>query len=400
MLRFIHCADLHFDRTFEGLHLLDNEVKNLPRENEKVLSRIVDLAIEQSIDFLLFAGDTFHQNRPSLKTQQLFFQQIKRLEKKQIAVYLSFGNHDYYDSNRYWFEFPENVHLFKEEEVQTIKGQTKTKEKYTISAFSYLHPWITSDKAKEFPKKETDYHIGMYHGEMTSEHYAPFKITELRSKNYDYWALGHIHLPTVLSFEDAIVYSGTAQGHSQKEKKAAVNLVTIENGQTSWKSVDVATVHWQTIQLSLKNIQQQKQVLAKIKDAFTDSEKNLVEISLFDAEQLAQNGLNETDKRELIDYLNHYLKDQDMEQRIFKITNLENQRRQKIRLAHGSQEVAQQLIDIYSQSDVFTEVTQDLQDYPGVHQALDFSVLQQEAIDQLNQQLKADFEWEQIDENT
>jgi DNA repair exonuclease SbcCD nuclease subunit len=72
MLRFIHCADLHFDRTFEGLHLI-TQVKELPLANNQVLEKIVTLALDEQADFLVFAGDIFHQNRPSLKTQHQFF---------------------------------------------------------------------------------------------------------------------------------------------------------------------------------------------------------------------------------------------------------------------------------------------------------------------------------------
>ncbi len=51
MLRFIHCADLHFDRPFEGLHLVASKTKELPRENEQVLANIVRLAIEKKLIF-------------------------------------------------------------------------------------------------------------------------------------------------------------------------------------------------------------------------------------------------------------------------------------------------------------------------------------------------------------
>ncbi|MCC9082599.1 hypothetical protein LOS20_15820 [Enterococcus faecium] len=37
--------------------------------------------------------------------QKHFFDQIERLNEKEIAVYLTFGNHDYYQSERYWFYF-------------------------------------------------------------------------------------------------------------------------------------------------------------------------------------------------------------------------------------------------------------------------------------------------------
>ena len=75
-----------------------------------------------------------------------------------------FGNHDYYDPQRYWFDFPENVVLFPSE-TETIKGVTRNGETYAISGFSYQQPWITQNKIREFPNRQAvDFHIGMYHG--------------------------------------------------------------------------------------------------------------------------------------------------------------------------------------------------------------------------------------------
>ncbi len=82
---------------------------------------------------------------------------------------MTFGNHDYYQSERYWFTFPENVHLFTSEEVETKTFLSKKGEKVAISGFSYLHQWIQGDKVTEFPLRHSvDYHIGLYHGEIGS----------------------------------------------------------------------------------------------------------------------------------------------------------------------------------------------------------------------------------------
>ena len=170
------------------------------------------------MDFVLLAGDTFHQNQPSLYIQNIFCQALQRLEKEGIEVVMCFGNHDYYTPQRYWFDFPENVHLFTEEAVSTLTLTTKSNERVAFSGFSYCQPWIEARKDIEFPYKavDCDYHIGLYHGQQAGK-YAPFQISELVSKGYDYWALGHIHVPTTLNEQPAIVYPGTPQGHTKKE---------------------------------------------------------------------------------------------------------------------------------------------------------------------------------------
>lgn len=63
---------------------------------------------------------------------------------------------------------------------------------------------------------DAPFHIGMLHGsvEGDAEHnrYAPFQIRELKEKQFDYWALGHIHKREILLEEPYIVYPGTYKG--------------------------------------------------------------------------------------------------------------------------------------------------------------------------------------------
>ena len=90
-----------------------------------------------------------------------------------------------------------------------------------VSGFSYEHPWIDENKALEFPIKqaESDIHIGIYHGDTSrkaQQNYAPFTWKDLKATGYNYWALGHIHQPQIVSEQPLIVYPGTPQGHTKK----------------------------------------------------------------------------------------------------------------------------------------------------------------------------------------
>lgn len=78
------------------------------------------------------------------------------------------------------------------------------------------------------------FHIGMLHGsvEGDAEHnrYAPFQIRELKEKQFDYWALGHIHKREILSEEPYIIYSGNIQGRHRKETGERVRtLLNLRN---------------------------------------------------------------------------------------------------------------------------------------------------------------------------
>lgn len=102
-----------------------------------------------------------------------------------------------------------------------------------VSGFSYEHPWIDENKALEFPIKQadSDIHIGIYHGDTSrkaQQNYAPFTWKDLKATGYNYWALGHIHQPQIVSEQPLIVYPGTPQGHTKKEQSLqGVAVVTL-----------------------------------------------------------------------------------------------------------------------------------------------------------------------------
>ena len=400
MLRFIHCADLHLDRSFEGLYLMNESVDELLEINEKVLESIVSVAIKEAVDFVLLVGDTFHQNRPSLKTQYQFFTQMSRLEVAHIPVYLSFGNHDYYEEARYWFDFPKNVHLFTEETVQTITGETKQGVSYCISGFSYQKPWLDESKVAQFPRRQGTYHIGMYHGDQQGEHYAPFVVQEMKQKGYDYWALGHIHVATTLSTQPPIIYPGTPQGHTQKEKETpGILLVTLTQGQATWEAIPVHQLSWQEITLSLAGVSNQRMALEEIQRLFTVSKKALIRLVLSETADLPKNWLNAKEKKELIAYLNHELQLQGFAQRIYQMEEIQVVFEQQVQL-NASLALKRALFQQYQDADVFREVMAELLQHPIASKVMKMEAFQQGVFEGASKEIEQEYVWKGSDNET
>lgn len=400
MLRFIHCADLHLDRSFEGLYLMNESVDELLEINEKVLESIVSVAIQEAVDFVLLVGDTFHQNRPSLKTQHQFFTQMSRLEVAHIPVYLSFGNHDYYEEARYWFDFPKNVHLFTEETVQTITGETKQGVSYCISGFSYQKPWLDESKVAQFPRRQGTYHIGMYHGDPQGEHYAPFVVQEMKQKGYDYWALGHIHVATALSTQPPIIYPGTPQGHTQKEKETpGILLVTLTQGEATWEAIPVHQLSWQEITLSLAGVSNQRMALEKIQRLFTVSKKALIRLVLSKTADLPKNWLNVKEKKELIAYLNHELQLQGFAQRIYQMEEIQVVFEQQVQL-NASLALKRALFQQYQDADVFREVMAELLQHPIASKVMKMEAFQQGVFEVASKEIEQEYVWKGSDNET
>lgn len=311
-MRFLHCADLHIDRAFEGLPESITMQNQLMQANEQTLQNIVDLALAEQVDAVLLVGDTFHQNIPSLYIQHQFNQQMQRLAQAEIPVFLSFGNHDYYTPERYWFTFPDNVYVFTSEAVQTFTLQTKSGKTYAVSGFSYEHPWLEKEMVAAFPTRmAVDYHIGLYHGQQTGKRYAPFQLTSLKQKGYDYWALGHIHVPTVLSEQKPVIlYPGCPQGHTRKEQQTGVVLVELTKQGCQYAYREVAALPFKQITISLKDVLEQRAVPPVLMQALQTVSSGLYQIRLTDTTALPEQWLQASNQAELLQHCNWQLSQQ------------------------------------------------------------------------------------------
>ncbi len=240
---FLHIADIHLGRPFSDLSKYSENHKNiLNRATEKTFNNIIDFALNNKVDFVLIAGDTFDSENQDFSSQLILKRGLKKLEEAEIKAFLICGNHDCVNSyNKNTFNYAENS-LIKIIGINTpnytdIEVENNRHEKIAVlHALSY-----TTDKMNENPiqyfSKSNDlnrlmFHIGLLHSDITSEKdssYAPCSYGELENIGYDYWALGHIHKPEP-QINDKIQYSGTVQGRNIKETGAhGIRFVNVEN---------------------------------------------------------------------------------------------------------------------------------------------------------------------------
>lgn len=153
----------------------------------------------------------------------------------------------------------------------------------------------------------------MLHGfseglETSHGHYAPFTINELKSKGYDYWALGHIHARQVLEIQPPILYAGNTQGRSSKETGIkGCELVTLTLGDSSIETLETQDIQWETLEISLVKRSTLDDVYRKIKETIEikeGSQKNyLLTIELVDTKDLLPNVLKKIIQGELLEAL-------------------------------------------------------------------------------------------------
>lgn len=244
-IRFIHAADLHLGSPFTGLKGLQKEQwQKLKDSTLEAFDGLISYALGQQPDFVLIAGDIYDGEDRSLRAQHRFQQGMERLGKAGIPVILCHGNHDHLSGSWTRFELPDNVHSFGAE-VSQIKLNIRGIE-VAVAGFSYGERHIKESMVKAYPAASGGdaFHIGMLHGSLEGEKahavYAPFTKQQLLEKNYDYWALGHIHLRQQLHAEPPIVYSGNIQGRHRGEA-GAKGFYDVELSKTSAQLTFVQT---------------------------------------------------------------------------------------------------------------------------------------------------------------
>ena len=252
-VKFIHAADLHLGSVFSGFQHMHSAIYDkLKNSGYKALKELVDKAIHEKIDFVVLAGDIYDLETRSLKAQLKFKAEMERLNLHSIPVYLIHGNHDYLNGNYFDISLPSNVHVYKRE--VEVKQYVKKADGTTVNlyGFSYDRRHIHDRVIQEY-KKITDghFHIGILHGNLDGEsahgNYAPFSRSELINKQFDYWALGHIHKRMEILQEPPAVYPGCLQGRNKKETgEKGFYMVSMSESDTILEFVPVSSIEWKT----------------------------------------------------------------------------------------------------------------------------------------------------------
>ncbi|MFB5196131.1 exonuclease SbcCD subunit D [Neobacillus sp. KR4-4] len=250
-ISFIHAADLHLDSPMVGLKYLPQDIFTRVKESTfAALKKVTEAAILHQVDFVILAGDLFDGEDRSLRAQSRFRTEMLKLAENGIQVYVIHGNHDHLNGSWVHLNMPANVHVFNSE-VESKVLQTKNGAIVHLYGFSYPTRHVYDRKIDDYRKKDgADFHIGILHGNESggAEHdnYAPFSVSDLHKKEFDYWALGHIHKRAVLSESPPIIYPGNIQGRNKKETgMKGIYHVTLTDLDKKINFIETADIIWE-----------------------------------------------------------------------------------------------------------------------------------------------------------
>jgi len=271
---FIHTADLHLDSPFKGISEISSEISSdLTEATFNTFHQIIDLCIEKQVDFLLIVGDVYDGADRSLRAQLRFRDGLKRLSDAEIKTYVVHGNHDPLAGWSANLDWPRNVHIFGGESVEKVSFEKDGEEIAQIYGISFHKRDIKTNLALEYPENPNGapFTIGMLHCNVGSDTghdpYAPCTLENLISKNYDYWALGHIHKKTILNEDNPpIIYPGNPQGLNPKETgvRGCFLVKVDQKGDPSQEFIEVDSIRWFVKELYIDSLYIEQELITEI----------------------------------------------------------------------------------------------------------------------------------------
>ena len=253
-MKFIHTADIHLDSPLSGLSAYQGAPTALLRTATRdAFSRLVDVAIEEAVDFMVIAGDLYDGNWKDYNTGHFFCREMGRLNLASIPVYVLFGNHDADSEMTKKLQLPPNVHTFDSRKPSTFCIDAL---KVALHGRSYKEAATLDNLAASYPAPTAGWlNIGVLHtaleGYAAHARYAPCTLAELNAKGYDYWALGHVHEHEILQTAPWVVFPGNLQGRSIRETgpRGAVMVTTDGAGIASVERLLVDGLRWHLVEV-------------------------------------------------------------------------------------------------------------------------------------------------------
>jgi DNA repair protein SbcD/Mre11 len=272
--KFIHCSDLHIDSPFKGLSSVEQPLAELLRKSTyQAFQNIIELALKEEVEAVLIAGDIYDGSDKSLEAQLKFRRGLQKLSDAGIYTFIVHGNHDPLDSWSASLDWPERVHVFSGNQVESLPIKKNGVVQAYIHGISYLKREVRENLAQKFARSSDDgFAIGLLHSNVGNQsghdNYAPCSIDDLIAGGMDYWALGHIHRFQVLRESNpAVVYSGNTQArHIREAGEKGCCLVTLnENATPLIQFISIDTVRYVNAEVDLSGTISLEEVLHAVR---------------------------------------------------------------------------------------------------------------------------------------
>lgn len=247
--RFIHAADIHLDSPLNGLSRYEGlPVEDIRGATRAAFDNLVMRTIDEAVDFVLIAGDLFDGDWRDMATGLYFARAIGRLDRAGIPAFILAGNHDAASVITRSVPWPPNVRVFGSRRPET---HALPELGVAVHGQSFSAPAVTENLVLAYPAADAHaFNIGVLHtalaGRQGHAAYAPCSVDDLKSKGYDYWALGHVHEFELACTDPYAVFPGNIQGRTIRETgaKGAVVVSVDDRVVTSVERIELDVIRW------------------------------------------------------------------------------------------------------------------------------------------------------------
>lgn len=277
-MKIIHTSDIHLNSKMES-RLPKEKAKERKSELLLTFTNLVSYAKQNNVDAIIIAGDLFDTD----SINKTLFEYVLNLivSSPNITFYYLCGNHEKSSFLNLITEMPSNLKCFGDtwtsynlDNNVVVSGINITKENHKS-----LYSSLKLDSKK--------FNIVTMHGQISKyfsdDNYEIVNLNELKNKNINYLALGHIHSYMLEKFDNDYyyAYSGCLEGRGFDEcgTKGFIELDITDK--ISTKFVPFAKREVCEIEVDISNISQLNDIISHINKCVDNIDKSsLVKIKL------------------------------------------------------------------------------------------------------------------------
>lgn len=270
-MRLLHLADLHLDSPMRGLEAYEGAPETAASCTRDAFERAVQFALAENVELVVIAGDVYDGDWQDFSTGIFFARQLARLRDGGIPVVLSSGNHDAASRITREITLPDGTRVFSAKKPETIVFEELG---VVVHGQSFATREVTENLAAAYPPAVPEMiNVGLLHtslaGHPDHDSYAACSPEDLDRLDYDYWALGHIHIRGRACKGPAAFYSGCVQGRSVRECGAHGGLlVELERGEEpSVELVNFDVLRWAIAEVDCTAVERLDDVLDRTRSA-------------------------------------------------------------------------------------------------------------------------------------
>jgi DNA repair protein SbcD/Mre11 len=250
-MKLLHFADAHIDMANYGRHDPETGLPLRVLDFLKSLDTIVDAAINEKVDMVIFAGDAYKDRSPAPTFQREWGKRIMRLSQAKIPTLLLVGNHDMSPATRRAHAIQE----FKTLQVPFVQvldepSFLKPEDLWGLPVQVIAMPWITrsglmaatgeTNSTEAFSRieenmgeliadwlEEADASLPIIltaHASIEGAKFGGERLVMLgndlvlssglvKNKKFNYVAMGHIHKPQDVNegYQPPVIYPGSIE---------------------------------------------------------------------------------------------------------------------------------------------------------------------------------------------